>query len=590
MIEKESGTRMHKSTKSNNDESDFAIHDSTIITTTADTDSSYTAGNTFIIKGRKQALQEAYSRSLKAKHSYYYVTNEELAKSYKPFLPLLRLTVQHGGSSRIITNIEKGTISAVKELSEAGGQVRHIDSPGLRRCVIYDNTVAYFSIVEEPIITAEAIENVNQTEGEDLWISSTEPFIIQSAKRRFLFDWKENTISATERINKLEGDIESEFIKVITSTENAGEILLQLTQSAKKEVLSLIPTSRGMLRMERLGAIDSLIEASKRGAIVKIICPISKENSHIATRISEQAPAIKVMNAYGDAPVGMTIADSEKLFQAEVKNPEAHTFPEAIGFAIYSNTKRNIKFFKSFFELLWNERVLNEELKNAYRMQREFTNIASHELRTPVQAILGMSGLLRNYPDKEDEIIEVIQRNAKRLQALTGDILDVTRIESQTFQLKKEQFNIYDLLSDVIKDFTEKIKSDNKNIKMVYDQKDTTPPIIVEADQGRITQVLTNILSNALKFTNDGHIIVNAHESNNKKEITVSITDTGSGISEDIFAKLFSKFATKSFSGTGLGLYISKSIVEAHGGKIWAENNKDKGSTFMFTLPLVIGT
>ena len=85
------------------------------------------------------------------------------------------------------------------------------------------------------------------------------------------------------------------------------------------------------------------------------------------------------MNAYGDAPVGMTITDSEKLFQAEVKNPEAHTFPEAIGFAIYSNTKRNIKFFKSLFELLWNERVLNEELKNAYRMQREFTNIASHD-------------------------------------------------------------------------------------------------------------------------------------------------------------------------------------------------------------------
>jgi signal transduction histidine kinase len=127
---------------------------------------------------------------------------------------------------------------------------------------------------------------------------------------------------------------------------------------------------------------------------------------------------------------------------------------------------------------------------------------------------------------------------------------------------------------------------------LVYDQKDTTrPPIIVEADNGRITQVLSNILNNALKFTNDGHIIVNAHESNNRKEVTVSITDTGSGINEDIFAKLFSKFATKSFSGTGLGLYISKSIVEAHGGRIWAENNKDKvGATFMFTLPVVSGT
>ena len=225
-------------------------------------------------------------------------------------------------------------------------------------------------------------------------------------------------------------------------------------------------------------------------------------------------------------------------------------------------------------------------------MQREFTNIASHELRTPVQAILGMSGLLKNYPEKEDEIIEVIRRNAKRLQTLTDDILDVTRIESQTFQLKKERFDIYNLLSDVIKDFTERIKSDNKNIKLVYDQEDTNhSPIIVEADKGRITQVLSNILNNALKFTNEGQIIVRAYESNNKKEITVSITDTGSGINKDIFAKLFSKFVTKSASGTGLGLYISKSIVEAHGGKIWAENNKDKvGATFMFTLPVVSGT
>ena len=202
-----------------------------------------------------------------------------------------------------------------------------------------------------------------------------------------------------------------------------------------------------------------------------------------------------------------------------------------------------------------------------------------------------MSVLLQNYSEKGNEIIEVIQRNAKRLQALTGDILDVTRIESQNLQLKKEQFNIYDLLAGVIKDFTERIKSDNKNIKMVYDQKDTTrPPIIVEADQGRIIQVLSNILNNALKFTNEGHIIVNAHESNNKKEVTVSITDTGSGINEDIFAKLFSKFATKSFSGTGLGLYISKSIIEAHGGRIWAGNNKEKmGATFTFTLPVVSG-
>jgi two-component system sensor histidine kinase VicK len=268
------------------------------------------------------------------------------------------------------------------------------------------------------------------------------------------------------------------------------------------------------------------------------------------------------------------------------------SFIEAVGLATYSNSKPTVTSYVSIFESLWKQVQLYEQLEAHDKIQREFINIASHEMKTPTQAILGVSGLLQYYPEKNDELIEIIRRNAKRLQTLTNDILDVTRIESQTFRLEKERFNIYEILSDVVKDFTGRIISDNKNVELVYDQKDTNhPPIIVEADKGRITQVLSNILNNALKFTNEGQIIVRVHESDNKKEIIVSITDTGSGINKDIFAKLFSKFATKSSQGTGLGLYISKSIVEAHGGKIWAENNKDKaGATFMFILPVVSGT
>ena len=231
--------------------------------------------------------------------------------------------------------------------------------------------------------------------------------------------------------------------------------------------------------------------------------------------------------------------------------------------------------------------LANEQLKLHDKMQKEFINIASHEMKTPTQAILGMSGLLQYYPEKKDELIEIIRKNAKRLQALTSDILDVTRIESQTLQLEKERFNIYDLLADVTKDYTERIKSDSKNIELIYNQKGVNHPILVEADKGRITQVLSNILNNALKFIDKGQIIINANESNNKKDIIVNVTDTGSGINKDIFSKLFSKFATKSSQGTGLGLYISKSIIEAHGGRIRAENNKEgRGATFIFTLPI----
>lgn len=545
-----------------------------------------TPGNTTIIKGRKQALQEAYSRSLTAKHSYYCVTGQELAKSYKPFIPLLRTTVQHGGSSRIITNIEKETIPAIKELSDAGGQVRHIDSSSLRRCVIFDNTVTYFSIVEEPIITAEAVESVSQTEGEDLWISSTESSVIQSAKRRFLSDWKENTISATERINKLERGIEPEFFKVITDAEHAGQILLHLAQSVRKEALSLIPTSRGMLRMERLGVIDSFIQTSKKGALVKIICPITEENSHISRRISEQAPEIRVMNASGEAQSGITIVDSEKLFQAEVKNPEAHKFVEAIGFAIYSNTKRNVMFFKSFFELLWNERVLNEELKRADIMQKEFINAAAHELRNPIQPILTLSDVLssRLDDDKNREIISVISRNAKRLHKLSENILDVTRIESNNLKICKEQFNFDELISTIVRDYRKHLQESSSKIELLYNN--YTKNLIIEADRNRIIQVIYNLLDNSVKFTKQGNIILNIQKKDNS-HVEVGIKDTGIGIEPSMYQRLFTKFASKSFEGTGLGLFISKSIIEAHEGKIWGQNNTDgRGANFYFILPL----
>jgi two-component system, OmpR family, sensor histidine kinase VicK len=476
-----------------------------------------------------------------------------------------------------ITEITKDNLTYCKQLMEMTHELRHID--GIK---------GNFYISESGYLAPATLHEKGKPASQIIYSNVNE--IIEHQKYVFDSFW-DRAIPAAQRIKEIEEGLTPEFYEVINDHDKAAQTLVELAKSVKKEALLFLPNDKSLVRVERLGLIDYVVKASQSGATVKIICPLSEVNAEIVRRISEEAPEIQVLNG-NNSPYGMYIADGEKFIRAELRNPNAEVFTESIGFMVYSNRKTSVDSFKSIFELLWNERTTNEELKKAYRMQREFINIASHELRTPVQAILGMSGMLRNYPEKEDEIIEVIRRNAKRLQTLIDDILDVTRIESQTFQLKKERFNIYDLLSDVIKDFTERIKSDSKNIKLVYDQKDTTrPPIIVEADNGRITQVLSNILNNALKFTSDGHIIVNAHESNNRKEVTVSITDTGSGINEDIFAKLFSKFATKSFSGTGLGLYISKSIVEAHDGRIWAENNKDKvGATFMFTLPVVSGT
>ena len=409
---------------------------------------------------------------------------------------------------------------------------------------------------------------------------------------RYVFEtlWNK-AIPAEQRLREIEEGIEAEVFETITDHEVASRILVDLAKSVKKEALFFLPNDKALVRIDKLGVIDYLIKASQKDdtTAIRVVCPLSNENSEVTSKIAENAPHIKIQNG-NNYKYGIYIVDNEKAFRAELKVPSADTFSEAIGFAVYSNRPSTVSFFRSVFELLWNERFLNEQLKLHDKMQKEFINIASHEMKTPTQAILGTSGLLQYYPEKKDELIKIIQRNAKRLQTLTSDILDVTRIESQNFQLEMERFNIYELLSEVISDYTERIKSDNKNVKLIYDQKDTNRHILVEADKGRITQVLSNILNNALKFTNEGQIIVDAHENNDKKELIVSITDTGSGINRDIFTKLFSKFATKSSQGTGLGLYISKSIIEAHGGRIWAENNKEKmGATFIFTLPIVSG-
>jgi len=236
----------------------------------------------------------------------------------------------------------------------------------------------------------------------------------------------------------------------------------------------------------------------------------------------------------------------------------------------------------------------NEQLKVHDKMQREFINIASHEIKTPTQALLGYSEILQRHPEKREQISEAIYRNANRLQRLTNDILDVTRIESQTLKLKKEQFNLRDLIFTIVEDLKNDIQKKGSNIRLLYEPYNN---LLVEADKGRITQVISNLLNNAIKFTNEDSRTIfidvstkqQIHNNSIDKKVIVSIRDNGAGIDRDILPRLFTKFASKSeIGGTGLGLFISKSIVEAHGGEIWAENNLDgKGATFYFSIPVI---
>ncbi|HZA69912.1 MAG TPA: ATP-binding protein [Nitrososphaeraceae archaeon] len=256
-----------------------------------------------------------------------------------------------------------------------------------------------------------------------------------------------------------------------------------------------------------------------------------------------------------------------------------------------SVTNRTLELKKANDSLIESNRLLataNEQLKVHDRMQKEFINVAAHELRTPIMPILGDAQYIERQFDSEDLRINIerdqvssLIRNAKRLDRLASDILDVTRIESNSLRLHKEMFNLKDVVLSNLAD----IKRFEYEGSCFPDIEYTPRDIFINADKGRLSQVITNLLNNAIKFTDKGLITIDTSETD--REVIVSIRDSGSGIDYEIFPNLFSKFITKSDRGTGLGLFISKSIIESHGGRIWAENNQiGPGATFYFSLPI----
>ncbi|MFZ0264535.1 MAG: ATP-binding protein [Nitrososphaeraceae archaeon] len=494
--------------------------------------------------------------------------------------------LETGAKFRYITEIKKDNIKYCKELMKVG-QVRHLD--GIRtNFVVTDTEYSSSAIMQQVHAHPETV------------YSNVRSIVEQ---QRYLFEnlWNK-AIPAERKINEIEGGIELEKTYVIQDPQSIQKLFVDMVKSVQHEVLLILPTVNAFLREYRMGIIQLLMQAMRERSVnVRILTPTNDVIDNILknTVISYQEGKrrkdfdLRSINMSPEetavSTVTIAVVDKKESLVFEKTDDTKEDFIEAVGMATYSNSKPTVVSYISIFESLWTQVDLYEQLKTHDKMQKEFINIASHEMKTPTQAIIGYTDLIHKHPEKREDMMQSISRNAVRLQRLTNDILDVTRIDSHTLNLHKEQFNIGNLLAYIVQDYVGYIEKENQNVKLFYNFKqDVNDPLPIDADEDRITQVISNLLNNAIKFTSkkrEGVISVSAERK--KEEVIVSIKDTGEGINPEILPRLFTKFATRSFSGTGLGLYISKSIVEAHGGKMWAENNPDgEGATFTFTLPL----
>lgn len=515
-----------------------------------------------------------------------------------------------GNGIRWITNIEEECVELVKTFLDLNMQIKHVKNLPPINFVVGKNEVN---------LTIEKMEGGKMIQS---LITSNEPTYVAYFYSIFEQLWSEG-VDAQDRIRDIaEGRAEETDIEIIPNPKKGIDNAWKILRSAKKEILIICSTSNAFRRQLQIGGLQLLKEiVEKNNVKVRILVPADTEAKLTIKEISISNPGIDIRSLEEALQTSITIiiVDRKECIIVESKDDTKETSYDAAGITTYSNSKAIATSYVSIFESLWNQTELFEELKKSNRqlanlykqviatnkqmktssnMQKEFINVAAHELRAPIQPILGLAEVLRQQNqqpvNKEDqmysennELLNVIIRNAKRLQQLTENILDVTKVENNLMELNKEEFILNKAVLESFTDFANQLSKEQKeNVKLIValDEGD----VLVVADKHRINQVINNLLNNALKFTKQGQITLSTEkEKKYGKEAIVKIQDSGPGIDPDIMPRLFTKFATKSYSGTGLGLFISKSIVETHGGKMWAENNLDgKGATFLFTLPI----
>ena len=549
---------------------------------------------------------------------FYYMT--DLRKAYKKAL-------ERGIKLRAIIKVTKDNIFYVKDGSQYFSEVRHMDGI-VGTFVVSDKHYLGTSTVlyDEGKVNAE--EGINKTQyPTQQCIFSTSRELIHQQQKYFDILW-DQAIPAVEKIKEME-NLENTQLNVMDNPLKVQIMLTNLLRSTPKEVWLLFSSCTIFENTQRLFNILTILQSFQEKIGVRILI---LTNNTEPLKPSERTQ-INVTAKEGDAPLGKSSIEIRKIENAGLTNFEVQTntmiaicdrdksltikfnqdkdyasvetFSQLIESGVYTAGKEPVMPSILSFERLWYQTKLIQNVEESVNLQKEFVNLAAHELRNPIQPILGLSELVRDKITDEGQkkMLNIIIKNARKLMHLTDDILDLTRIEEKILVLNKEKFDLYPYLLNLTKECQTLLHDKNNhmelefkhNNKLILDLKNVVKDELVEgydkkyfevsADQFRLSRILYNLIDNANKFTDSGIIKVLVEIWEDK--VKFSVFNSGKAIDEEILPKLFNKFATKSFQGTGLGLYLCKNIVEAHGGRIWAENNKDPGGvTFAFTIPL----
>ena len=538
-----------------------------------------------IIKESKYLRTCSTIGGMQLSHKYYLDINKNILRDYQQG--------KHSGLRWITSINDKNDINIAKLFMKDGIKIKHTSDRPPINFVISDKC---FASTTEKMIGGEMFSNL---------IISNDPLYLEYFSTIFDNMW-EQSVEVKDRIKELT-DADLFKAKIISNPDDSLRLINKLYSSAQKEILIILPSVNGLLRMFNSGGLEKLNALASKGVTVKILIIHSHKVDHLK-QIKTKYPEIKFRTSQFDFPIlnRITIIDRTKTIILKIKDDTKTNAPKATGVTTFIDGESTALSYTAVFETLWNQtemfdslKKINKKLQSHERMQKEFLDIIAHELRSPIQPIIGLTEYVKGkLKDKNQiELLDSVITSGQKLNTLTENILDVSRMEDHLFRLKKEKFNLSMSISNTVKNFDNLLGKSNKNIKFEFNNSEK---YFVVGDRIRIEQVVSNLIHNSIKSISrendkkEGRISIKIKKPKRKsiklegtgQMIEVAIEDNGEGIDPKMIPNLFIKFS-KSIDGNGLGLYISRKIIEAHGGKIWTDNNNKDGAIFRFSLPML---